>query len=94
MVQVQVVCVFFFRDNLNSPVCSPSFTLYLKSLLTPDVHIETCESLDTSLASLASSHHSDSPRLEAQTLEQIDALTGVRRRSRAQTHAAAVLWGC
>lgn len=60
----------------------PPFTLYLKSPLKPDVCVETCESLNSSLASLAPSDHSDSPHFEAQTLEQIDALAGVRHQSR------------
>lgn len=71
-----------------APVCSPPFTLYLKSPITPHVCVETCESLSTSLASLAPSDHSDSPQFEAQTLEQIDALTGVRHQSGTQMHAA------
>ncbi|XP_032378991.1 anoctamin-5 isoform X2 [Etheostoma spectabile] len=50
------------------------------SPLTPDVCVETCESLNTSLASLAPSDHSDSPRFESQTLEQINALTGLSRK--------------
>ncbi|XP_069564320.1 anoctamin-5 isoform X1 [Brachyistius frenatus] len=50
------------------------------SPFTPDVCVETCESLNTSLASLAPSDHSDSPRYEAQTLEQIGALTGLSRK--------------
>ncbi|KAM9375561.1 anoctamin-5 [Pholidichthys leucotaenia] len=47
---------------------------------TPDVCLETCESLNTSLASLAPSDHSDSPQFEAHTLERIDALTGLSRK--------------
>ncbi|XP_067356072.1 anoctamin-5 isoform X3 [Channa argus] len=50
------------------------------SPLTPDVCLETCESLNTSLASLASSDHSDSPHFEAQTSEQISSLTGLSRK--------------
>ncbi|XP_040893951.1 anoctamin-5 isoform X2 [Toxotes jaculatrix] len=50
------------------------------SPLTPDVCVETCESLNTSLASLAPSDHSDSPQFEAQTLERISALTGFWRK--------------
>ncbi|XP_035012476.2 anoctamin-5 isoform X4 [Hippoglossus stenolepis] len=50
------------------------------SFLTPDVCVETCESLSASLASLASSDHSDSPQFEAQTLERISALTGLSRK--------------
>lgn len=52
--------------------------LYWKSL-TPRVCVETCESLCSSLASVASSDHSSTQQAEAQTLEQIDALTGVRQ---------------
>ncbi|XP_050929263.1 anoctamin-5 isoform X1 [Lates calcarifer] len=50
------------------------------SPLTPDVCVETCESLNTSLASLAPSDHSDSPEFETQTLERINALTGLSRK--------------
>lgn len=50
----------------------------VKSHLTPDVCVETCESLNNSLASLASSDLSDSPQVEPQPLERINALTGVR----------------
>ncbi|XP_019934200.2 anoctamin-5 isoform X2 [Paralichthys olivaceus] len=50
------------------------------SFLTPEVCVETCESLSTSLASLAPSDHSDSPQFEAQTLERINALTGLSRK--------------
>lgn len=62
--------------------------MYLKSPLTPDVCVDTCESLNTSLASLSPSDHSDSPRSEPQTLERISTLTGVRRQPGAQMHAA------
>uniref|UniRef100_A0AAQ4RYA7 Anoctamin n=1 Tax=Gasterosteus aculeatus aculeatus TaxID=481459 RepID=A0AAQ4RYA7_GASAC len=51
-----------------------------KSPLRPDVCVETCESLNTSLASLPRSDHSDSPQCEPQTLEQISALTGLSRK--------------
>lgn len=71
-----------------APVYSSPFTLYLKSPLMPDVCIEPCESLNTSLASLATSDHSDTPQYETQTLEQISALTGVRHHPRTQMHAA------
>ncbi|XP_056273223.1 anoctamin-5 isoform X3 [Pseudoliparis swirei] len=47
------------------------------SPLTPDVCVDTCESLNTSLASLSPSDHSDSPRSEPQTLERISTLTGI-----------------
>ncbi|KAM4572666.1 anoctamin-5 isoform 3-T3 [Odontesthes bonariensis] len=47
------------------------------SPLMPEVCLETCESLTTSLASLAPSNHSDSPRDHSLTLEQISALTGI-----------------
>ncbi|XP_078113279.1 anoctamin-5 isoform X3 [Sander vitreus] len=50
------------------------------SHLTPDVCVETCESLNNSLASLAPSDHSDSPQFEAETLERINALTGLSRK--------------
>ncbi|XP_068595564.1 anoctamin-5 isoform X1 [Brachionichthys hirsutus] len=50
------------------------------SPLTPGVCVERCESLGSSLASLAPSDHSDGPRFEAQTLEQINALTGLWRK--------------
>ena len=63
-------------------------TLCLKSLLTPDVCVETCESLNGSMASLTASDHSDSPQYEAQTLERISTLTGVRHQSRTQMNAA------
>ncbi|KAG7245455.1 hypothetical protein INR49_010906 [Caranx melampygus] len=46
----------------------------------PDVCVETCESLSGSLASLTPSDHSDSPQFEAQTLEQINSLTGLSRK--------------
>ncbi|KAF3854926.1 hypothetical protein F7725_022981 [Dissostichus mawsoni] len=36
-----------------------------------------CDSLNTSLASLAQSEHSDSPQHESDTLERIEALTGI-----------------
>lgn len=58
--------------------------LRLKSPFTPDVYVETCESLSSSLASLAPSDHSDSPHFETHTLERINALTGVRLQSRVQ----------
>ncbi|KAM9753553.1 anoctamin-5 isoform 1-T1 [Menidia menidia] len=48
------------------------------SPLLPEVCVETCESLSTSLASLAPSDHSDSP--QSQTLEQINAMTGLSRK--------------
>ncbi|KAM9853899.1 anoctamin-5 [Aulostomus maculatus] len=41
---------------------------------------ETCESLNTSLASLAQSDHSDSPLNEAELLERISTLTGLSRK--------------
>lgn len=69
-------------------ICSPPFTLFSKHPLTPDVCLETCESLRSSLASLAPSNHSDSPQYEFQTLAQISALTGVRHQSGVQMHAA------
>ncbi|KAM8751920.1 anoctamin-5 isoform 2-T2 [Acanthopagrus schlegelii] len=50
------------------------------SPLMPDVCIETCESLNTSLASLAPSDHSDTPQYETQTIAQINALTGLSRK--------------
>ncbi|XP_070686342.1 anoctamin-5 isoform X2 [Pempheris klunzingeri] len=50
------------------------------SPLPPDVCVETCESLSTSLASLAASDHSDSPHFESQTLEKINTLTGLSRK--------------
>ncbi|XP_033940520.1 anoctamin-5 isoform X1 [Pseudochaenichthys georgianus] len=50
------------------------------SPLTPDVCVETCDSLNTSLASLAQSEHSDSPQHESETLERIEALTGLWRK--------------
>ncbi|XP_051236634.1 anoctamin-5 isoform X1 [Dicentrarchus labrax] len=50
------------------------------SPLMPDVCVETCESLNTSLASLTPSNHSDSPQREAQTLEQINSLAGLSRK--------------
>ncbi|KAM4572665.1 anoctamin-5 isoform 2-T2 [Odontesthes bonariensis] len=50
------------------------------SPLMPEVCLETCESLTTSLASLAPSNHSDSPRDHSLTLEQISALTGLSRK--------------
>ena len=58
----------------------------------PDVCIETCESLNTSLASLAPSDHSDTPQYETQTIAQINALTGVRHQPRTQVHAAMFVW--
>lgn len=63
----------------------------VKSPLTPHVCVETCESLNTSLASLAPSDHSDSPQFEAQSLDQLSAVTGVRHQSNTQTHAAVSL---
>ncbi|XP_068459823.1 anoctamin-5 isoform X3 [Clinocottus analis] len=51
-----------------------------QSPLTPDVCVETCESLNTSLASLSPSDNSDSPQSEPQTLERISALTGLSRK--------------
>ncbi|TWW75991.1 Anoctamin-5 Gnathodiaphyseal dysplasia 1 protein -like protein [Takifugu flavidus] len=45
--------------------------------LTPRVCVETCESLCSSLASVASSDHSSTQQVDAQTLEQIDAVTGI-----------------
>lgn len=66
----------------------------VKSPLTPDVCVETCESLNTSLASLAPSDHSDSPQFEAQTLERISTLTGVRHQSRTQMHVTVSLSVC
>lgn len=75
-------------NNPHAPVYSPSFTPHLKSPLTPDVCVETCDSLNTSLASLAQSEHSDSPQHESETLERIEALTGVRHQWRTPLHAA------
>lgn len=49
-----------------------------KSVFTHGVRVETCESLSTSLASLASSESSDSPQTEDQILERISTMTGVR----------------
>ncbi|KAM4619256.1 anoctamin-5 [Polymixia lowei] len=46
----------------------------------PGVLIESCESLNVSMASLAPSQHSDSPRCEPQTLERISTLTGLWRK--------------
>ncbi|XP_047451972.1 anoctamin-5 isoform X3 [Mugil cephalus] len=52
--------------------------------LTPDVCLETCESLNSSLASLAPSDHSDSPKFEEQTLERINTLTGVDKQQQSK----------
>lgn len=62
----------------NASVYSHPSTLYIKFPFTPEVCVETCESLSGSLASLAPSDHSDSPQFVTQTLEQINSLTGVR----------------
>ncbi|MED6248268.1 hypothetical protein ATANTOWER_030413 [Ataeniobius toweri] len=51
-----------------------------ESPLTPDVRVESCESLNNSLASLAPSDCSDGPLARSQTLEQINALTGLWRK--------------
>ncbi|XP_065813201.1 anoctamin-5 isoform X2 [Labrus bergylta] len=51
-----------------------------ESPLTPDVCVETCESLHASLASLTPSDHSDNPHIETQTLEHINSLTGLSRK--------------
>ncbi|XP_037109413.1 anoctamin-5 isoform X2 [Syngnathus acus] len=41
-----------------------------------DVCVETCESLNTSMATLVSSDHSDEDQMDAHTLEPISSLTG------------------
>lgn len=64
--------------NPNASVYSHPSMLHIKFPFTPDVCVETCESLSGSLASLAPSDHSDSPQFVTQTLEQINSLTGVR----------------
>ncbi|XP_008287924.1 anoctamin-5 isoform X2 [Stegastes partitus] len=75
-----------FNDDINGYHQHPSSSSgslqqgQSGSPLTPDVHVETCESLNTSQASLASSDHSDSPHFETDTLERISALTGIWRK--------------
>ncbi|XP_029993018.1 anoctamin-5 isoform X3 [Sphaeramia orbicularis] len=75
-----------FNDDINDyNQHSSTGTGYLQqdqpeSTLTPHVCVETCESLATSLASLAPSDHSDSPQFEPQTLERISTLTGFSRK--------------
>ncbi|XP_038147202.1 anoctamin-5 isoform X2 [Cyprinodon tularosa] len=51
-----------------------------ESPLKADVCVETCESSRNSLASLAASDCSDSPRLSCQSLERISALPGLWRK--------------
>ncbi|KAM3870564.1 anoctamin-5 [Diretmus argenteus] len=52
----------------------------MRSRLTAEVRVESCESLDASLASLATSEHSDSPLSEPQTLERISTMSGLGRK--------------
>ncbi|MEQ2181471.1 hypothetical protein GOODEAATRI_011948 [Goodea atripinnis] len=68
-----------------------------ESPLMPDVRVESCESLNNSLASLASlapSDCSDGPLARSQTLEQINALTGVRLKSAVQMQAVVLVCFC
>ncbi|KAK7892123.1 hypothetical protein WMY93_024086 [Mugilogobius chulae] len=51
-----------------------------ESSLPPEVFVDTCESLSGSLASLASSDHSDSPPRENPALDRISTLTGLSRK--------------
>ncbi|XP_072290684.1 anoctamin-5 isoform X2 [Eucyclogobius newberryi] len=51
-----------------------------ESSLPPEVFVDTCESLSGSLASLASSDHSNSPQRKGPALDRISTLTGLSRK--------------
>ncbi|XP_060891520.1 anoctamin-5 isoform X3 [Labrus mixtus] len=80
-----------FNDDMNGYHQQPSSSSgslqqgeSAESPLTPDVCVETCESLNASLASLAPSDHSDNPHIETQTLEHINSLTGIDKQQQSK----------